>query len=341
MAKSSARGRRGGAADPLDAVLGGTIAPIYYICGESFPRLRLVSAIRRAVLGDEANVSVFNYDGLAAKSAGAHGILDAARTMPMFGDKRLVQVADAHELPSDELNALLPYVKDPSPHTVLLLVGEKADMRMKFFGTLKKSAGVVHRYESLKERQAPAWVSAEARRQGVALEAGAAELIADAVGVDMGQLASALERLSLFAGEGERVSRRQVEDLLAQTRHRSIFELTNAVGRGDRREAMLVLRQMQQAREPALRIVAMLSRHLRQLWTAQEMSTGGAGQQAIAERLGIHPFFIKDLLAQAWRFKKGQLERTHRALFVADRTLKSSRLSDAIVMDRLVLDLCR
>ncbi len=339
MAK--ARGRKAAAKDPLDDVEAGQLAPIYYVCGEAFSRLRLVAAIRKAVFGAGKSANAFNYDGLAAKSAGAQGILSAARTMPMLGDKRLVQVSDAHDLSADELTALIPYIEDPSPHTVLLLSAESADMRLRFFTRLKKSAAVVQRYEPLKERQAPAWVSAEARRQRVPLEPQTASLIVDSVGADRGELAGAIERLALYAGPGEKVTLRHVEELLAQTRQRSIFELTNAVGRGERREAMLVLRQMQQAREPALRIVAMLSRHVRQLWTAREMNQGGAGQQAIAERLGIHPFFINDLVAQARRFEDGRLERTHRALFEADRTLKSSRLSDALVMDRLVLDLCR
>lgn len=332
-------GGRGNPVDPIEDVEAGVLAPVYYVCGEPYPRLRLVAAIRKAALdGGEANA--FNFDALVAKSAGPGGILAAARTMPMLGRRRLVQVSDAHELNAEQLAGLLPYVENPSPSSVLLLVGESADLRMKFFTALKKH-GVVQRYEPLKDRQVGAWVAAEARRQGVALAPGAADLVAEAIGTDMGQLASALERLSLYVGEGRKVALDDVEELLAQTRHRSIFELTNAVGRGERREAMLVLRQMQQAREPALRILAMLARHVRQLWQAREMESHGAGQQAIAERLGVHPFFVKDIVAQARRFDVQRLAHTHRAVFEADRTLKSSRLSDALVMDRLVLELCR
>lgn len=333
-------GGRGNTIDPIEDVEAGALAPIYYVCGEPYPRSRLVAAIRKAALdGGEANA--FNFDALAAKAAGPAGILAAARTMPMLGRLRLVQVSDAHELNAEQLAVLLPYVEKPSPSSLLLMVGESADLRMKFFTALKKHGGVVQRYEPLKERQVGAWVVAEARRQGVDLVPGAADLIAEAIGTDMGQLASALERLSLYVGDGRKVALDDVEELLAQTRHRSIFELTNAVGRGERREAMLVLRQMQQAREPALRILAMLARHVRQLWQAREMESGGAGQQAIAERLGVHPFFVQDIVAQARRFDVQRLAHTHRAVFEADRTLKSSRLSDALVMDRLVLELCR
>ena len=333
---------RGPAVDPLtellQAIEAGALAPVYYLCGEGYAVDRAVEALRRAVLGQAAGAS-FNLDVLEGSDAGAGAILAVAATLPMFGERRLVEVRDAHQLSADELNRLLPYLQDPSPSTVLLLRAEKADLRLKFFGELKKH-GVVARFEPLKDRQAPAWVVAEARRTKVKLLPGAAEAIADSVGTDMAQLASALEQCSLFAGPGQPVSPEQVEELLARTRQRSIFDLTNAVGRGQRGEALRVLRRMLADREPGVRILAMLSRHLRQLWQARELSGRGQPRDSIASALGIHPFFVGDILEQARRFSRAALERTHQALFQADRGLKSSRLSEAMILERLVLSLC-
>jgi DNA polymerase-3 subunit delta len=212
-------------------------------------------------------------------------------------------------------------------------------MRLKFFGELKKH-GVVAKFEPLRERQAAGWLAAEARRLKIDLRPGAAEGIADAVGTDMAQLASALERVSLFVGLDQAAGPSDVDELLRQTRQRSIFELTNAVGRGRRREALLVLRRMVQDREPGVRIVAMLARHLRQLWSARELVGRGQSKGDIAAALGIHPYFVGDVLEQARKWSIPALGRTHRALFEADRRLKSSRLSDGIILEQLVLDLC-
>lgn len=323
--------------DIVAEIEAGKLAPVYYVCGERFPVERVVAALRRAALEGQ-EVSDFNFDGLDA-SAGADGILSAARTVPMLGRRRLVQVRDAHQLGAEELNKLLGYVRDPAPFTCLLFVADKADLRLKFFTELKKH-GVVQRYDPLKERQVPGWVADEARRQGVKLRPGAAERVADAVGTDMGQLSSALERLSLYVGPGKAIRTEDVDDLLAQTRQHSIFELTNAVGRGERREALLVLRRMLQDREPGVRIVAMLARHLRQLWSAKSLSGRGADPQAIAAQIGVHPFFVRDVIGQAARFSDEKLAQTHGALFDADRRLKSSRLTDAAVLEQLVLGLC-
>lgn len=324
--------------DLLKQIEAQKIAPVYYVCGERFPTERIAQAVRKAVLGGQ-QASAFNLDALDAAEAGAEGILAAARTVPMLGPRRLVHVRDAHQLGAEELNKLIPYVKDPAPFSCVLMVADKADLRLKFFTVLKKH-GVVQRFEPLKDREVAAWVAGEARNQQLALKPGAAERIADAVGGDMAQLASALERLSLYAGPGKPIRPEDVDEVLVQTRQRSIFELTNAVGRGQRRQALEVLGRMLQDREPGVRIVAMLARHLRQVWSTKELMAQGGTRQSIAAQVGVHPYFVQDIMQQARRFDEGTLERTHRALFEADWKLKSSRLSDGMVLEQLVLALC-
>lgn len=326
------------AARAWDDVSGGRLASVYFLCGEPFERDRVFAEIRRQALGD-AVASAFNLDVLEAKQATADAILTAARTLPMLGNKRLVVVRDAHEIATEQLERLLPYASDPSPRTVLVLLADKADLRLKFFQRLAKVA-VVARFDPLKERDVPRWISAEAERRGITIEAGVGQRVAEAVGNDAGQLADALERLSLYAGPGTPVRVADVEELLAQTRQRSIFELTNAVGQGRRREAMLILRQMQSAREPALRIVVMLVRHMRQLWSVRELSSAGVTQKEIASRLGIHPFFVGDMVRQASRFDPPALRRIYRTLFELERDLKSSPLAQDALMDRALLRLC-
>lgn len=318
----------------LDA---GKVAPVFFLCGEPYPLERVLQAIKNAVLAGKE--TAFNFDALSATSAGPEAVLGAARTVPMLGPQRLVLVREAHLYNADQLKAFLPYIKDPSPSTCLVFVAAKADLRLKFFSQLKKS-GVLLRFDPLKERQVPGWLTEEARRQKVKLRPGAAEGIAEAVGTDMGQLASALERLALYVGLGKPVGPAEVDELLAQTRQRSIFELTNAVGRGQRREALAILGKMLRDREPGVRIVAMLARHLRQLWLAKELSGRGLAKNELASALGVHPFFLSDIVGQAGRFGRGALEKMHDALFRADRSLKSSRLPDSVILERLVLSLC-
>jgi DNA polymerase-3 subunit delta len=333
-------GTRDSERDVIAEVRRGEIAPIYYLFGkERFLVTRAVNAIREAVL--EERTKAFNLDVIDCKEAAHPGerIVAAAHTLPMLAKRRLVLAKDADELEAEDFEALAAYAREPSPTTCVLMVAETADQRRKFFIDLKKRGAVV-KYDPPYERQLRPWVDGEARRQGVSLEAGAAELLVQVIGADLAQLASALEQLSLYAGGRKRITVADVEEVVAETRQHSVFDLANAVGDGDARRALHQLGRMLAAKEAAVKILFMVTRHFRQLYSVRDLDRRGAGREEVAQALGIPPFFVEGLVKQSRRLKAGTLARTFEALYQADRALKGSRLGDELVLERLVLELC-
>jgi DNA polymerase-3 subunit delta len=323
--------------DPLAPLREGEPGPLYFIHGkERYLIDRAVDILRARVL--DARTRDFNYELFYGKEAGAARIVQAARSLPMMAKRRLVLVRDADEMKADELAGLIPYVSAPCPETCLVFVGEKVDSRMKFFTAFKKTGELI-KLDPLYERQLPDFVRGEARARGVKIDGDAVQLIVDEIGAELGQLADAVERLAMFVGEKKQVSAADVVEVVATTRQRSVFELANAVGEGNRERALQVLGSMLGARESGVRIVAMLARHLRQLWVAHEWLKGGGGKAQLASVLGIPPFFVDGIVDQARRFDRQRLRHMHDALFNTDKLLKSSRLDDARTLELLVLEL--
>jgi DNA polymerase-3 subunit delta len=327
--------------DPLAPLRDGEPGPLYFLHGrERYLIDRAVDLLRARVL--DPRTRDFNYELFYGKEAGAARIVQAARSLPMMAKRRLVLVRDADEMKADELAGLVPYVQSPAPETCLVFVGEKIDARLKFFTAFKKS-GVLVKLDPLYERQLPDFVRGEARARGVQIDAAAVQLIVDEIGADLGQLSDAVERLTLFIGtKGHKsIGPEDVETVVATTRQRNVFELANAVGEGARPRALAVLSSMLDARESGVRIVAMLSRHVRQLWITQELLARTGDKFEIAQALGIPPFFVDDIIKQARRLDRARLGRMHAALYLADKNLKSSRLDDARLLEALVLELTR
>jgi DNA polymerase-3 subunit delta len=332
---------RPSSSDPLAPLRDGDPGPLYFLYGkERWLVDRAVDLVRSRVL--DPRTRDFNYELFYGKEAGSARIVQAARTLPMMAKRRLILVRDADEMKADELAGLISYVQDPAPETCLVFVGEKVDARLKFFTAFKKS-GVLVKLDPLYERQLPDFVRGEARARGVTIEPQALQMIVDEIGADLGQLADAVERLSLFAsGRGQKsIAPDDVETVVATTRQRSVFELANAVGEGSRPRALTVLASMTAARESGVRVVAMLARHVRQLWVTKELLERTGDKFEIAQALGIPPFFVDDIVKQARRLERPRLRRMHAALYLADKNLKSSRLDDAHIMEGLILDLTR
>lgn len=327
------------ASDPLAQLRDGDPGPLYFLYGrERYLIDRAVDILRARVL--DPRTRDFNYELYYGKEAGAGRIVQAARTLPMMAKRRLVLVRDADEMKADELAGLIPYVGDPAPETCLVFVGEKIDQRMKFFAAFKKHGALV-KLDPLYERQLPDFVRGEARARGVTIAPDAVQLVVDEIGAELGQLADAVERLSIFVGERKQVTADDVVAVVATTRQRSVFELANAVGERDRARALSMLASMLGARESGVRIVAMLARHLRQLWITSELLTRTRDKFEIAQALGIPPFFVEDMMRQARTLDRTRAARMHAALYLADKNLKSSRVDDARILELLILELTR
>jgi DNA polymerase-3 subunit delta len=325
--------------DPLAPLREGEPGPLYFLHGkERYLLDRAVDLLRTRVL--DPRTRDFNYELFYGKEAGASRIVQAARTLPMMAKRRLILVRDADEMKADELAGMVSYVSDPAPESCVVFVGEKADMRLKFFTAFKKH-GVLVKLDPLYERQLPDFVRGETKARGVTLSPDAIAMVVDEIGADLGQLADAVERLALHAGERTQITAEDVDKVVATTRQRNVFELANAVGERDRGRALAILSSMMGARESGVRIVAMLARHVRQLWIVSELLVKTRDKFEIAQALGIPPFFVDDMMRQARTIDRTRAARMHDALFRADKNLKSSRLDDARILEGLILELTR
>lgn len=339
MAPPRGRDAGPGPDDLFAALARGEVDPIYCLHGaERYLVDRAHAAVRDAVLGAGSKGPSFNHDVYDVKESGLDAALASARTVPMFAKRRLVVARGLDLLKADALEPLIAYTADPNPTSVLVLLSDRADKldaRLKAIAALKK-AGFVHEFGRLREAELARWIGREAQARQITIDGDAAAALADAIGPDLGRLAQAIEQLALYAGAGERVKRAHVEGLIPAGREREIFELTRAIGEGNRSKALALVGTMLRDREPALLLQGALLRQLRQIWRAKELDAQGAGRADIASAVGIPPFFVDEILAPARRMAPGALRRGFERLYHADVQLKSSRIDDELLVTRVV-----
>jgi DNA polymerase-3 subunit delta len=324
-------------ADIAADVARGKIAPIYCLSGERYLVDAAHAAIRTAVLGQAGAAAAFNHDTFDLKESGLVPCLTTARTLPMMAKIRLVVGKGIDQVKADQLEPLLEYVSDPNPSSCLVLVGDKVDVRFKAFIALRK-AGFLHVFAPLRDQALAGWLRGEARARKIDLSPDAAGALADLAGPELGRLSQALDQLALYAGD-RGVTLDDVEELVAETRQRNVFELTKAIGAGDVPRSLALLGNMFRNREPALRIQFMLARQMRQIWRAKELSAAGAGRNEIASAVGMSPYFLDDVLVPARRMSHGALARAFERLYQSDVALKSSKVDDELIVSRLVQSL--
>jgi DNA polymerase-3 subunit delta len=320
--------------DILAAVARGEIDPIYCLSGERYLVDEAVAAIRAAVLTEMGPAASFNQDVFDLKEKGVGGAIATAKTLPMMAKRRLVVGKAIDEVKAAELEPLAAYAEDPNPATCLILIADKVDVRFRAFQLLRKR-GYLHVFAPLREQALAGWLRNEARTRKIALGPDAAAALAISAGPDLGRLGRALEQLALYAGD-RAITVDDVDELVAETRQRGIFELTKAIGAGEVGASLMLLANMLRNREPALKIQFMLARQFRQIWRAKELAAAGASRGDIAAGVGISPYFLDDVLIPARRISRAALIRAFERLFQADLGLKTSRLDPEITLSRLV-----
>jgi DNA polymerase-3 subunit delta len=215
--------------------------------------------------------------------------LAEARTPPLGAGDRVVLLQRSpfcNQCPADlasQLEAALGQIPD---HCHLVLVnGAKPDARLR---TTKALKGVA---EERSFNLPAVWdgagqvelVSRTAREMGLAVEPAAAEALAEAIGSDSARLASELEKLSLYAGNGKAGG--PGAPITAAT---SSLQVGDALLAGQSAEAIALVDQLLEVNEPALRIVAALSSQIRGwLWVSLLDAQGEQDVAVIAKAAGI------------------------------------------------------
>jgi DNA polymerase-3 subunit delta len=310
-----------GVGDLFDDIESGDFDPIYVLHSEH-PVLieRALTGLRDAVVPPPARG--FNYDVVEGKPS-AQRIVALAQTLPMMAQKRLIYVRELAGMPADEAEPLLAYVAKPNPSTVIVAVTSKLDKRVKLYSTLSKK-GFLHVLEAPKPQALPAWVTAEARDLGVVFAPQAIARLVDAVGGDLSRLVLAVEQLSLYAGK-RAVTSDDVDDLIADTRERSVFELTDAIGAADRKRALAAVASLVDQRESAVGVIVMLARHVRQMAMVHALRAHNTPRPQWGPKLGVPPFIVDKIAAQARAYSPAALATAVQRLAMADRALKGDQ----------------
>jgi DNA polymerase III subunit delta len=342
--------------DPIAELESKGPRPVYALDGEE--RLLVDEAVR--LIRDRVlpkNARDFNLDVLSGRDVAMMRIIEAAQTLPAFAKQRLVIVDHADKLfvaSEDEgesegegklakrregVEQLIAYLQNPSPTTVLVFVAEKLDTRTRAYKAIQK-AGATIRYNRPKPREMPDFVRRRAKLLGIAIEERAIFALAETVGADATAAIQALEVLALYVGPGKAIAVDDVVKVISTTREESIFAMVDAIGKQDAASALRGLHAMLAvSREHPLRILALIARHYRNLARARSLLDAGVPRQDFESAIGVPPFVLDGLLAQARRQPVSAFVEGLRVIAEADRDLKGGALQDDRAMERLVLRL--
>jgi DNA polymerase III subunit delta len=182
------------------------------------------------------------------------------------------------------------------------------------------------------------WIEQRLEKHGGKATPQAVYSLAVNIGNDLELLENEIEKLVLYR-MGETVEVEDVALLCPHVAEASIFELVDALGNRNRRQAATLLSQKLAEGADPFYLFAMVVRQFRLLVQIRELSEEGLRPPAIAQRLRIHSFVAGKLHQQSQRFGLDQLEQIYAHLLDIDVGVKTGRMEMTTALNLLVASL--
>lgn len=308
--------------------------PVYLLLGpELYLRNQAAGLFKRLL---QPELLAFNYAEFSGKSSTANEIVEAANTFPMMAQLRVVVVNDVDAVPEPEREALCSYLQSPSKRTILVLIASELDRRTAFARRVCEGSCLLE-FPQLKDFALKSWADEYIRRRGRRISPAALGRLMDLAGSDMLSLVNEVEKLLLYAPESKEISESAIEQLVPSSRLHRLYELTDAIGRKDRRNAIRLMANLLESGEPALRISATLAGHFRQVLVARELlDSGEVDTRAIAAAAQVNPRWVENLIRTARLFDAATARQMCLRTAEIDRRLKSSGIDQKLILESLV-----
>lgn len=327
------------------------LAAAYLITGNDLPKVETaLERLRRRF--DPGSV-----ERLVAGRGGASGtdVVAACNAGTLLGGDRLVLVthvdgqrSDFDRLSggwkADDVEAVVEYLRNPAPGTVLCLVAEELKKDSPLAKAVAK-VGTVLAWE-VGRREAVAWVADGFRARGVKAGGDACKALLDIVGDDKLVLAREIDKVATWAA-GEPIGVEEVQRLATPFADAQPWDLTDALGRRDARSALAIV-EATYARSPRARTAEAaafsfrLGQHLSRLARMKALLEAGVAAEEAGKRLGLKPFPARQLAKQAEALSTEELRDGVVRLARLDHALKGgSRLAPDLELQLAVADVAR
>ena len=249
-------------------------------------------------------------------------LLSVAEVLPLGGSLRVVFGS------SKQLSELDKYLLNPNPSTVVVLVGElgklKTGQGVEMIDCNRLDAGLLTKY-----------IGALVKKTGLTIEVSAANLLIEYCSRLLSRIKTELDKLIGFCGEGGVISAENVREMVAPDLEYKVFELSDAIIKGDKERALLMLHDMlNEGAGSAQKVFGLLYGHFRRLLY---VALAQPNDTALSEKLGVKDYAVAVARRQAEKFSKAKLKGIVDKLHDIDFGIKNGKIGDRIALESFVI----
>lgn len=257
----------------------------------------------------------------------------------LFSTQRAAVITNVAELPTELYGSLIALAATPQPDLAVLVVHGGGPRGKGLLDKLRAQGVDVVDCPAVKAWELPQFVSAEAKRSGVSIDSGASQALVDAVGHDLRALAAAVRQL-VADGQGGPVIAEQVRQYFGGRSDVTSFAVADAALAGRTGLAMEQLRWALATGVAPVLVTSALAAGVRGLGKLIS-APSGLREPDLAREVGVPPWKLKTMRAQARGWDAAGLARALKAVAVADADVKGAADDASFALERMLLTVSR
>ena len=282
-----------------EALSSGSLGTVYIFYGEEgYLREFYLSELKKNLV---AGFESFNFHKLEGKGLTIQTLTDTVEAIPMMAPRTMVQVVDwdLYKLGEEQRNGLITLLEDFPPYCCLVFVYDQIEYKpnktyKKLYAALEKYAQEVH-FEEQSQKEIMKWVSRRFKAAGHTIDVPTAEHLLFTCGTLMNDLIPEIGKISAYA-KHEQITRADIDAVAAPVLEAQVFDMTNAVAKGNFDRAAEVLGTLLKLQEEPIKLLSIIGGELRLLHAARIALDTGRDKFWLMEQWNIRSSYRAGLL---------------------------------------------
>jgi len=313
------------------------IGKLYFFTG---PEKYLVKYYVNEIVGLllPENVRSFNYNVFEEKVT-FRQIQDAVSVFPAFSERRVVIVKESSLFKSGESQQVYDdFFRSLPDYICLIFIQTDPDKRTSLYKSLKKYALVIE-CDWQKADTLTKWVMKGFASYKKQISENDAALLVNLLDPDMTLIHNEIEKIVCYMGDKTQVSRDIISDVVSRSAKAKVFDLIDAMSLRRMSDALIIMDELIEMKEPVPLIMAMIGRQFFILLKAKKLEEKKLPQAEMAKILGIMPYFVDKTRKQAANFSMETLKRLARKCAETDLAVKTGQIDGRLAIELLLMEI--
>jgi DNA polymerase-3 subunit delta len=314
------------------------VLPVYFFFGEdSYTISNAVDALSHSV----SDLIESDFDRVfidASKETTVAQVIDTASAFPFGSGKKLLIIKNFENV--GEKKYLADYVNNPADFTIMVITqsGKKVDYRREPFNSLTQNGFLFEAHEQ-KGADLQFWVMKKGKEIGISISKEDSQMLVDIIGENKALLEMNLQKLFDYFGEKNELNSGDIEKLTAFTKEYTIFNLQDAIGSGNKAEALKIIFNLISNGQELVYIISMLSKFVSAIAHDFDLSRQKISDFEAAKQAEVSFFYYKKCKEAKFLKSQKKLRNAAKALLNADIAVKTSSADSKSIATMLVSEI--